>query len=413
MRTGTRPFPAGWRREPLSQHIESFCSGIARGEKSRNAGFMHLRMNNITDHGTVDLSSVWRIPASERETAACALQPGDVLFNNTNSRALVGKSCVFDGVEGSEPVLFSNHITRIRTKTSLSPRYLAFWINVLWQKGYFTDKCDVWVNQAAIRVEEQLFPLLIPMPPTPHDQAAIAAELEDRLGKVESMRRAAERQHEAAHALRVSVIEQMFSRLENAKPVPLKHLIDLAIDGPHVTPTYVAEGVPFVTVLNICRRRLDFAGAKFITPADHANFSRRGKAEFGDILITKDGTLGTPCLVDTAQEFSFFVSVALIKPKRDRILPRYLFYALDSRVVRDRIAERSMGAGLKHLVLQEIKALEIPFIEDKGQQQEVASRLQRKIEGIDKLVCASERQLEAVQAMAGAILRETFDFSEN
>lgn len=261
--------------------------------------------------------------------------------------------------------------------------------------------------------KELVAPFRIPLPLTLDDQIAIAAELEQKLSKAESMRQAAQRQYEAVVALRAAAVQELFAGLKNAKSVPLKELIDLAIDGPHVTPTYVAEGVPFVTVLNIRDRRLDFTGAKFITKSDHREFSRRGKVEVGDILITKDGTLGTPCLVETEREFSFFVSVALIKPRRDRILSRYLFYALDSRVVQDRVTERSMGAGLKHLVLQEIKALQIPFVEDKGQQQEVASRLQRKIAAIDRLVSASRRQLDAVQALAGAILRETFDFSEN
>lgn len=107
-------------------------------------------MNNISNDMRMDLSLLWRIPANENEIKTYSVQREDILFNNTNSAALVGKSCLFN-LESKETFLFSNHITRIRTKNSLDSRYFLYWINVLWQKRYFENNCDKWVNQAAIR----------------------------------------------------------------------------------------------------------------------------------------------------------------------------------------------------------------------------------------------------------------------
>jgi hypothetical protein len=92
---------------------------------------------------------------------------------------------------------------------------LAFWINVLWQKGFFTDNCDVWVNQAAIRVEDQLFPLLIPLPPSVDEQVSYAAALARRLKEVEAMHQAAVRQTAALAALPGAILREAYDFIED------------------------------------------------------------------------------------------------------------------------------------------------------------------------------------------------------
>ncbi|MCE8426070.1 MAG: hypothetical protein J5U17_09885, partial [Candidatus Methanoperedens sp.] len=174
--------------ELIENHILNSQSGIACGEKSRKVGYPHLRMNNISNNMNLDLKLLWRIPATENEIRSYSLQKGDILFNNTNSADLVGKCCLFD-IDSNETFLFSNHLTRIRTKNTLNAKYLLYWVNFLWQKQYFKDNCDKWVNQAAIRVD-----------------------LEYRMAHVEKMRAAALRQLDAAKAMSAALLNEMFSQ---------------------------------------------------------------------------------------------------------------------------------------------------------------------------------------------------------
>ena len=406
MRTGTRPFPSGWRREPLSQHIVSFCSGIARGDKSRNTGFMHLRMNNITDRGTIDLSSVWRIPASEKEIATCALNPGDVLFNNTNSRALVGKTCVFHGVEGSEPVLFSNHITRIRTKPSLSPRYLAFWINVLWQKGFFTGKCDVWVNQAAIRVEDQLFPLLIPVPPTPADQDAIAAKLERKLSNVESMRQAAERQTDALGVAQQSLLREVFGRSGNSgwRTTKLGQLAEVVMGQSPDGSTYnrEAKGLPLLN------GPTEF-GEDHPIPAQWTT-SPRKTGRTGDILICVRGnTTGRMNRAD--QVYCLGRGIAAIRGRDGKGDTRFIRHAIRFKVAE--LLSGSERATFPNIGKDDIEGFAVSAPQTVAEQSAMADQIETKLRSLNTTVAAAARQQEAITALPGAILREAFDFCEN
>jgi type I restriction enzyme S subunit len=80
-----------------------------------------------------------------------------------------------------------------------------------------------------------------------------------------------------------------------------------------------------------------------------------------EVIISRDrATRGRPCFVDTDREFGYFVSVALIKPFRYRLYGQYLVYFLNSNWIKDRMADKSRGYMIPHIVLREIRAFPVP-----------------------------------------------------
>src|SRR5437867_3359466 len=109
----------------LGDLILSAQSRFATSARVEN-GVIQLRMNNVDTGGQFGWESYIRVPHSVG-WEAYNLEPGDVLFNNTNSAALVWKTAVFEGLD--EPVTYSNHFSRIRTNQDLLlPRYLGYWL---------------------------------------------------------------------------------------------------------------------------------------------------------------------------------------------------------------------------------------------------------------------------------------------
>jgi type I restriction enzyme, S subunit len=166
--------------------------------------------------------------------------------------------------------------------------------------------------------------------------------------------------------------------------------------------------VPFLTVRNIVNRRIDLSDVSYVTLEDHAEFSGRGKAEQGDILYTKDGTMGIPCVVDSDLDFSFFVSVALIKLVRDRADPRFVAYALESPAVLRQVKQLGAGAGLKHMVLKSIRALEVP-LPPHADQQRIAKMLNREMASAERTRKAIEEELETINKLPAALLHRAFN----
>jgi type I restriction enzyme M protein len=129
-------------------------------------------------------------------------------------------------------------------------------------------------------------------------------------------------------------------------------------DGAHFTPTYVESGVPFLRVTDITQSSMS---KKFIPQREHEELIKRCRPEKGDVLYSKNGTIGIAKLVDWDWEFSIFVSLALIKPKKDLLDPHYLTCFLNSDVGYAQATARSKSGTVTNLHLIDIKTIKIPL----------------------------------------------------
>jgi type I restriction enzyme S subunit len=133
-------------------------------------------------------------------------------------------------------------------------------------------------------------------------------------------------------------------------------------DGPHFSPKYVDEGVPMISGRNVTYENgINFSSAKFVSHEDHIEFTKRGKPEVGDVLLTKGGTTGVPCVVETTREFSVWVHVALIKVITGFVNSYYLKMALASPFVYRQSQEQTHGIGNKDLGLTRMIFFAIPL----------------------------------------------------
>ena len=140
--------PEGWAVTKLKSGIvKSVQPGFACGVNNRRGeGIAHLRPMNVTTEGRVDLTNLKYVPESRVDRDKRWLTTGDVLFNNTDSPELVGKTAFYDL---PEPKAFSNHMTRIRCNSDvLNPRFYAMALLAKWQQGYFLTVCSHHVSQS-------------------------------------------------------------------------------------------------------------------------------------------------------------------------------------------------------------------------------------------------------------------------
>jgi type I restriction enzyme S subunit len=198
MRNGVMgELPAGWDAAPLGRLVE-IQSGFACSKKNlvpAGEGVAHLRPFNVGTDGQVDLSEVYYIPSDfKHDVDAYAIEPGHILFNNTNSVELVGKSAL---VTQPMQCAFSNHIYRLALKQEAKPRlepaWLALALRRLWAMSYFAEQCNRWIGQAGFNATK-LKEVEIPLPPL-DEQRRIVARIEvlfDRMAEARSLRGAAE-----------------------------------------------------------------------------------------------------------------------------------------------------------------------------------------------------------------------------
>ena len=162
-----------------------------------------LRTNNVSPEGRIDLSELKRVPTNAGRVKKYSLKPGDVLFNNTNSPALVGKTAFFDH-DGL--FLFSNHMTRIRVSRDVAePRYVALYLHWSWTQGVFRTLITQWVNHAAIN-RNQLSSVRIPLAPLAEQR-----RISEILDQADRLRQLREHAHRLVDRMFLVLLQEAFS----------------------------------------------------------------------------------------------------------------------------------------------------------------------------------------------------------
>ncbi|SQE24988.1 type I restriction modification DNA specificity domain-containing protein [Campylobacter jejuni subsp. doylei] len=97
-------------------------------------------------------------------------------------------------------------------------------------------------------------------------------------------------------------------------------------DGTHRTPKYTTSGIKFVSVENINNL---YASNKFITQEAYKEYVNK-KAEIGDILMTRIGSIGECAVITTNEDLAYYVSLALLKPNKNKVLGGFLKHYIES-----------------------------------------------------------------------------------
>lgn len=262
-------------------------------------------------------------------------------------------------------------------------------------------------NYAAIR-PQQVLGFEIPLPSL-EEQRRIVARIDELAGKIEEARGLRREAIEEAEALLPAISAIIYDEAARfAGGVErLDSLCTTITDGTHATPTYVSEGMPFLSVKDITSGTIKFDDAKFITPEEHAILCRRCKPERGDVLLTKVGTTGFAKAIDTDREFSIFVSLALLKLNKERLTPEFTEYMLNSLRLREYSAKGTRGVGNQNLVLKFIKDFPMPAPPIDEQRSLVAylDELRATVGALKQLQAETAAELDA---LLPAVLNKAF-----
>ena len=142
--------PKGWECCTIRDIVKEVRYGSSR-PAVEGGQYPYLRMNNITYEGTLDLSEIKYIDVPEKELEKCTVRKGDVLFNRTNSKELVGKTCLYDR---DESMVLAGFIIRVRVNDKVVPEFLVAFLNMDFSKKMLFNKCKAAIGQANINAQE-------------------------------------------------------------------------------------------------------------------------------------------------------------------------------------------------------------------------------------------------------------------
>lgn len=142
----------GWPVQPLGELIDTADYGTSTKASADGSGIAMIRMGNVRADGATELDDLKYVNLDLTEIERYRLRKGDILFNRTNSKELVGKTGLWDV---QIDAVAASYFIRVRVQESvLEPTYLWAFMNTRHMKRVLFDTARGAIGQANINTKE-------------------------------------------------------------------------------------------------------------------------------------------------------------------------------------------------------------------------------------------------------------------
>lgn len=201
------PLPQHWEWKSLGEIASVIQSGFAINKSNEIAdGYIHLRTHNIATDGNLNFETLVKVKKELIKEQQSFIEEGDILFNNTNSTELVGKTAL---VTQNYNYAFSNHITKIKLFNQYSPKLVVFYFVLLLKNKYFERICHKWIGQSGINTDK-LKQIQIPLPKDIKEQEQIAMHLDSVFEKAKALKELYTKELKDYEELKQSLLDKAF-----------------------------------------------------------------------------------------------------------------------------------------------------------------------------------------------------------
>lgn len=189
------------------------------------------------------------------------------------------------------------------------------------------------------------------------------------------------------------------------------HCLAMAItDGPHTTPELFDSGIPFISAeaVSCGNGRIDFSHMRgYISQEFYEECCKKYIPQIDDVYMIKSGaTTGRVAIVDTDKVFTIWSPLAVFRANRERILPMFLFYALQSDSYQKQVELGWTYGTQQNIGMRTLEALKIclPPIDE---QAEIVSYLEERCGTIDSLIKEKEALISDLESFKRSLVYET------
>lgn len=349
---------AKWPIQKVSDVITSSQTGFSYSKnKLVESGIPQLRPYNITTKMELNLSKLVFVPEKTPDVTNYFLNSGDVLFNNTNSVELVGKTVI---VPKNLKMCFSNHISRITVdKSQLEPMWLTICLYKHWSSGTFSRICKRWIGQAGVN-SGMLGDLEIPTPRIGIQRKIIKKIINTNqyFKKIWEIRQSTE---EKSNKIIPSVLNKIFKK-QNKPEIQEKKLRDLVQEKERRNP----QEEPDKEFKYIEIGSIDTQGKKIAEYSKllgkNAPSRARNVIRFNDVIYATTrpyyrNVTEIPRYFDNEICSTGFCVLRVNSEKE--LLPKYLYYYLQSDVATEQILDAMKGAHYPAVGDDDVKDISI------------------------------------------------------
>jgi len=441
---------------------ESIQYGHTASAIVREEGPRFLRITDI-QNGAVDWDSVPSCDIVAEEVPKYKLSEGDLVFARTG--ATTGKSFL---IRECPDAVFASYLIRVRASKEVDPRYLALFFQSpdYWQQ---IERGKRGIGQPNVN-GKVLGEIELPLPSLAAQRAAVA-EIEKQFTRLEAGVAALRRVQVQLKRYRAAVLkaacdgrlvpieaglakagtrktksetgEELLTRILNERRRWFdKQQVAAKTKKKYVEPVqpetanlpsladgwtwgtwnqlsnwvtygftrpmpHVGEGIPIITAKGVDKGRIDFEGAHLTTRDAYIKLSEKDRPQPGDILITKDGTIGRAAVVDTDREFCINQSVAVIWLRSCPMERKFMLTVIESELTQKPIWAKARGVAIQHLSITDFAKMALP-IPPLAEQARIVAEVERRLSVVRELETVASATLQRATRLRHAILHKAF-----
>ena len=324
------------------------------------------------------------------------LQDGDILMSHINSEKHLGKVALYKK-QGNEQIIHGMNLLMLRANPSvLFPPFAIYFFETsafLLQIKKITKKS---VNQASFTVKS-LKEVEIPLPPI-DEQRKIAAVLDKVSSLIVKRKQQLDKLDEMVKARFVELLG-LEKAVQNAEP--LENFLENITYG-FTNPMPDAEEGPWkITAKDIIDGKINFLTARKTTTEAFDALTEKSRPIIGDVLLTKDGTLGRMAIVEDTN-ICVNQSVAVLRCNK-RVVPKILMYLLQMPEYQRDMISNAGGGTIKHIYITKVNKMQVAV-----PSMETQKKLLAFLGKIEKIKTTISHSLEHLETLKKALMQEYF-----
>lgn len=260
-------------------------------------------------------------------------------------------------------------VFEVINKEELDPEYLILWFS----RPEF-DRYARYMSHGSVREIfgwDEMCKVELPVPPIEKQRSIVKAyqTITDRIALKRKINENLEATIQAVFKLLFIDYERAtyseFTEFEfgkypiNWNLVDMDSLVDVR-DGTHDSPSPTESGKYLITSRHLLPYAVDRSNAYLISEADFRKANERSKVEYGDILFSMIGTIGTISFI-TDQKIDFAIkNVGLFRTSQNPAIRHFILSYLKSEIVKKYIASYMAGSTQSYVSLNALR--KIPLI---------------------------------------------------
>jgi type I restriction enzyme S subunit len=406
--------PGHWKVLALKHHFQIIGGSTPKSDTDSfwDGDILWATPSDLSKRDTVYLNdTVRKITAAGLASCGTTLVPARSIVLST--RAPIGSLAI------AEREMCTNQGCKSLVPSSnVSTEYFAYMLSISSTELNIRGKGTTFLELSG----DELGAFIVPAPPA-LEQTQIAAFLDRETAKIDALvaeqRRLMEllkekRQAVISHAvtkglnpnapMKRSGIDWLGDVPEHWEVTAVKRFTDTVTDGAHISPDTENGVFHFVSTKDVYDDSIDFENALLTSKTSFDYMVRSGcRPQVGDVLFSKDGTIGRTVVVQEDREFVVASSLIIIRPTKSTLDSDFLNCLCQSRVVASQVESLVKGAGLPRLSIQNLVKV-FGCFPPLDEQIAVATFLKVELANFGALAAEAQRAIDLLQERRTALI---------